>query len=511
MEETFLRTNYLLEMQHITKEFPGVLALQDVNLRVRQGEIHAIVGENGAGKSTLMNVLSGVYPHGSYTGTMRFQDQPYEVKGIKQSEQRGVAIIHQEFALSPYLSVAENIFLGNEKAKGGVINWHETRKAAIELSRSVGLDIDVNSIVKEIGVGQMQLVEIIKALSKNITLLILDEPTAALNEIESQNLLKLLKKLKNDGITSVLISHKLNEVIDVADTITILRDGRVVEELDVGSDTISEDRIVKGMVGRDLTHRFPEREAKIGEVVLEVRDWNVFHPQIAGKKVIDDLSINVRRGEVVGISGLMGAGRTEFAMSLFGQSYGQDISGTVLMHGEPISVKTVREAVDHGIAYISEDRKGLGLVLQGSVKDNITLANLDAISHSLIIDKNKEIVDSEKAVKEFKIKCPSIGQQVRNLSGGNQQKVVLAKWLYCESEVYIMDEPTRGIDVGAKYDVYTVMKNLVERGKSVIMISSELPEILGICDRIYVMKEGSIVGEMSSADASQEKIMQLLI
>ncbi len=502
---------YILEMREITKKFPGVLALDRVSFKVKTGEIHAVVGENGAGKSTLMNVLSGVYPHGTYDGSILLKNENYVVRGIRQSEEKGVAIIHQEFALTPYLSIAENIFLGNERAKNGIIRWQDTRKEAMALSRSVGLEEDVNTPIKDIGVGQKQLVEIIKALSKNITLLILDEPTAALNEIESRNLLRLLMKLKSQGLTSILISHKLNEVLEIADTITILRDGAVVETIDTHADTITEDRIVKGMVGRDLVHRFPKRNSNIGDHYFEVRNWNVYHPLISGKKVIDELKLHVRRGEVVGIAGLMGAGRTEFAMSLFGRSYGRNISGEVSVGGKTIKTHTVREAIENGIAYISEDRKGLGLILQNSVKDNITLANLKEVASGLVIDQNKEVVVAEKAVNDFRIKCPSIRQNTINLSGGNQQKVVLAKWLYCDSDVYILDEPTRGIDVGSKYDVYTVVNKLAEQGKCILFISSELPEILGLCDRIYVMSKGKMVGELEAKEATQEKIMKMLV
>lgn len=502
---------YLLEMNHIYKRFPGVLALDDVSLKVKEGEIHAIVGENGAGKSTLMNILSGVYPFGEYEGSITFKGADYQVKSIKQSEERGIAIIHQEFALTPLLSAAENIFLGNEQANKGVMNWQLTRKRAQELTRSVGLDIDVNILVKDLGVGQKQLVEIAKALSKNITLLILDEPTAALNEIESKNLLELLRKLQKSGITSVLISHKLNEVIAIAETITILRDGKTVDRLERSKDTITEARIIKAMVGRELTNRFPPRSTSTGEVLFEVKNWNVENPLIPGKKSSDNISIQIREGEVVGLAGLMGAGRTEFAMSLFGQSYGNNITGDAYIRGKKINTKTVKSAIGDGIAYISEDRKGLGLVMINSVKDNITLANLEAVSNHSVIDLNKEVKVAEKAVEEFKIKCPTIAQATLNLSGGNQQKVVLAKWLYCDSDVYILDEPTRGIDVGAKYDVYNIVNNLASQGKGILFISSELPEILGVCDRIYVMNRGRIVGDVPAKQATQESIMEMLI
>ncbi len=501
----------LLEMRNITKEFPGVLALNNVNFSVKKGEIHALVGENGAGKSTLMKVLSGIFPHGTYTGEIIFEGEEYSIRSIKQSEDKGIAIIHQEFALSPQLSIAENIFMGNEVHKNGIINWNLTRNKAAELARTVGLEDDINTPIKDIGVGKKQLVEITKALAKNVKLLILDEPTSALNEDDSENLLNLLLKFKKDGITSILISHKLGEVTKVADSITILRDGQTIETLEVNDGSISEDRIIKGMVGRELTDRFPKRSSEIGDVLFEVRNWCAGHPINAERKVCDGININVKAGEVVGIAGLMGAGRTEFAMSVFGKSYGTDISGEVLIKGKKADVGTVEKAIKSGIAYISEDRKGLGLILSNTVKVNITLPNLEDVSKHSVINENEEIVVAEKAVDTFRIKCSSILQDANNLSGGNQQKVVLAKWLFCESDVYIMDEPTRGIDVGAKHDVYMVVNQLAADGKAILFISSELPEILGVCDRIYVMSEGRIVGEMKAADADQEKIMKLLV
>lgn len=500
----------ILQMENITKHFPGVLALDNVNFSVKRGEIHALVGENGAGKSTLMRVLGGVLPHGSYTGQIKFENKHYDIKSIRQSEEKGIAIIHQEFALSPYLSIAENIFIGNENAKAGIVNWEETQNKAAELAKMVGLNEDVHTAIKDIGVGKRQLVEIAKALSKNVKLLILDEPTAALNDDDSENLLKLLLSLKEQGLTSILISHKLKEVIEVADTVTILRDGRTIETIPAG-ENLTEDRIIKDMVGRELTDRFPERENKIGDVLLEIKNWNAYHPTHHDRKVTDDVNLKVRAGEVVGIAGLMGAGRTEFAMSVFGKSYGTNVSGEVYLKGKNIDTGKVEKAIKNGIAYISEDRKGLGLILRSSVKDNITLPNLEKVSKASVINDNEEIVVANKAVEAFRIKCPTIMQDTNNLSGGNQQKVVLAKWLFCESDVFIMDEPTRGIDVGAKHDVYTVINNLAAEGKAILFISSELPEILGVCDRIYVMSEGRIVGEMTAEDADQEKIMKLLV
>jgi len=501
----------ILEMQNITKLFPGVKALDNVNLKVNRGEIHALCGENGAGKSTLMNVLSGVYPFGSYSGNIIFNDKECRFKKIKDSEEEGIVIIHQELALVPYLSIAENMFLGNERAKGSLIDWNETYMKAKQYLTKVGLKDDPNTLIKDIGVGKQQLVEIAKALAKNVKLLILDEPTAALNEEDSDNLLNLMLDLKKDGITSILITHKLNEVEKVSDQITVIRDGSTIETLTKGVHEMTEDRIIKGMVGRDLTNRYPKREPKIGEVAFEVKDWNVFHPVNEGQKVVKDANFKVRKGEIVGFSGLMGAGRTELAMSIFGRSYGKHITGTIIKDGKEIVLKNVKQAIDNGIAYVTEDRKQAGLNLIDSIKRNITIANLEKISKYGINDENKEIQVAEEYRKKLNIKSPSILQKTVNLSGGNQQKVVLSKWIFTEPDVLILDEPTRGIDVGAKYEIYTIINKLADEGKVVIVISSELPEILGICDRVYVMNEGKIVGELDRKDASQESIMKCIM
>lgn len=501
----------ILEMQNITKLFPGVKALDNVNLKVNRGEIHALCGENGAGKSTLMNVLSGVYPFGSYTGNIIFNSKECKFKKIKDSEEEGIVIIHQELALVPYLSIAENMFLGNERAKSSLINWNETYMKAKQYLQKVGLNDDPNTLIKDIGVGKQQLVEIAKALAKDVKLLILDEPTAALNEEDSDNLLELMLELKKDGITSILITHKLNEVEKVSDQITVIRDGTTIETLTKGVHDMTEDRIIKGMVGRDLTNRYPKRNPKIGEVAFEIKDWNVFHPINEGQKVVKDVSFKVRKGEIVGFSGLMGAGRTELAMSIFGRSYGKHITGAIIKDGKEIVLKNVKQAINNGLAYVTEDRKQAGLNLIDSIKRNITLANLDKISSYGINDENKEIRIAEEYREKLNIKSSSILQKTVNLSGGNQQKVVLSKWIFTEPDVLILDEPTRGIDVGAKYEIYTIINKLAEEGKSVIVISSELPEILGLCDRVYVMNEGRIVGELDRKDASQESIMKCIV
>jgi putative multiple sugar transport system ATP-binding protein len=499
----------ILEMQGITKTFPGVKALSNVNLSVEEGEIHAIVGENGAGKSTLMKVLSGVYPAGTYEGRIVYRGQECNFRGIHDSERVGIVIIHQELALVPMLSIAENIFLGNEQARYGIIDWNANEKRTRELLRKVGLNEDPRTLITNIGVGKQQLVEIAKALSKEVKLLILDEPTASLSEKDSQALLDLLLEFKRQGMTSILISHKLNEVSRVADHVTVIRDGQTIETL--ARDELSEDRIITSMVGRSLEDRYPPRQPKIGEVVFEVRNWSVYHPVHPERHVIKGIDLNVREGEVVGIAGLMGAGRTEFAMSLFGRSYGRHITGEVLLRGKPIDVSTVGKAVDQGIAYVTEDRKTYGLNLIDHIKHNITLANMNGVSRRGVIDDLRELGVANDYKKRTNIRAPSVYQLTGNLSGGNQQKVVLSKWLFANPDVLILDEPTRGIDVGAKYEIYTIIARLAAEGKAIIVISSEMPELLGISDRIYVMNEGRIVGEMAASEASQEKIMRAII
>ncbi len=500
----------LLSMQNINKTFPGVKALDNVNLDVKQGEIHAVVGENGAGKSTLMKVLSGVYPYGEYEGEIIFEGEPAHFAGISDSEKRGIIIIHQELALVPQLSIAENIFLGNECATRGVVDWRKTNQRTEELLAKVGLVEAPTTKVDNIGVGKQQLVEIAKALSKDVKLLILDEPTAALQENDSRKLLDLMLELKAQGVTSIIISHKLNEVRYVADSVTVIRDGMTVSNLDAKAG-LSEDDIVRDMVGRDMTHRFPEHKRSPGKMLLEVDDWNVWHPEHAERQVIKSASFNVRAGEVVGIAGLMGSGRTELAMSIFGRSYGRNISGSVKLHGQEIDVSTVDRAISAGISYVTEDRKALGLVLDETIRFNTTLANLKGVSAGSVLKRNEETKVAEQYREALAIRTPSVFQKTVNLSGGNQQKVVLAKWLFTAPELLILDEPTRGIDVGAKYETYTIINDLASQGKGVVMISSEMPELLGMCDRIYVMNEGALVGELTADEASQERIMSLIV
>lgn len=502
----------LLEMKNITKTFPGVKALDNVNLKVEEGEIHALVGENGAGKSTLMNVLSGIYPYGTYEGDIVYNGEVCKFNKIKDSEEKGIVIIHQELALIPYMTIGENMFLGNERGKSAAIDWNETYGEADKYLKMVGLSESSKVLVKDIGTGKQQLVEIAKAMAKHAKLLILDEPTSSLNETDSKALLDLLLRFKKEGMTSIIISHKLNEIAYVADKITVIRDGSTIETMDKHTTEISEDRIIQGMVGRELTDRFPKRHnVKIGDVNMEVKNWTVHHPLYPERKVCDNVSINVRKGEVVGISGLMGAGRTELAMSIFGQSYGTNISGQLYLDGKEVHLKTVKQAIQNKLAYVTEDRKGNGLVLTNPIKINTTLANLDSISPHKIIDKDKEYQVAEEYRGKLKTKCPTVEQNVGNLSGGNQQKVLLAKWMFADPDVLILDEPTRGIDVGAKYEIYCIINDLVAAGKSVIMISSELPEVLGMSDRIYIMNEGKIAGELSAEEATQEKIMSIIV
>ena len=503
-------SDVILEMKNITKEFPGVKALDDVNLVVERGTIHALVGENGAGKSTLMKVLSGIYPHGTYTGDIIYNGEVCKFSKIKDSEELGIVIIHQELALVPQMTIAENMFLGNEKGRSFAIDWNETHAEATKHLRAVGLTDSSHTLIKDIGVGKQQLVEIAKALAKNARLLILDEPTSSLNETDSKALLDLLLRFKEQGLTSIIISHKLNEVAYVADDITVIRDGHTIETLHKGTDDISEDRIIKGMVGREIADRFPKRhDVKIGDVSMEIKNWNVYHPIYTDKKVVNNVSLHVRKGEVVGISGLMGAGRTELAMSVFGHSYGSNISGQLFIDGREVHLRNVREAIAHKLAYVTEDRKGSGLILSNPIRVNTTLANLDGVSERGVIDTDREYAVAVDYKKKLNTKCPTVEQNVGNLSGGNQQKIVIAKWLLNEPDIIILDEPTRGIDVGAKRDIYLLLGKLVQQGKAIIMISSEIPELMGVCDRIAVMSEGNLSGEVKRGEFSQERIMTL--
>ncbi|MFV0379455.1 MAG: multiple monosaccharide ABC transporter ATP-binding protein [Anaerorhabdus sp.] len=500
----------ILEMKNITKKFGEITVLKDVNFSVKRNEIHALCGENGAGKSTLMKVLSGVYPYGSYSGDIIYNGEKCKFHNIKDSESKRIAIIHQELALIPYLSIAENIYMGNECAKNGIIDWNETKKKAKYLMNIVGLNESCDELVMNIGVGKQQLVEIAKALAKNVDLLILDEPTSALNEDDSENLLILLEEFKKKGITSIIISHKLNEVTKVSDSVTILRDGETIETLKKFDNEICEDRIIKGMVGRSLKNRFPQYESNVEDLYFEVKNWNVYHPSQDNRKMVDNVNFNIKKGEIVGIAGLMGAGRTELALSIFGNSYGKNISGELIKDGKKLHLKSPKDAIDCGIAYVSEDRKSNGLVLMDNINHNISLATLKKFSKGIVLNEKNEINNSLNYKDKLHIKSNSIYQKVENLSGGNQQKVVLAKWLTTEPDILILDEPTRGIDVGAKYEIYTIIQEMASEGKAVCMISSELPEIIGMCDRIYTMCSGRFTGEIKKEDATQEKLMEYM-
>ncbi len=501
----------ILEMRHITKEFPGVRALDNVAFRVKRGEIHCLVGENGAGKSTLMKVLSGVYPYGTYSGEILINGQPQRFTSIADSERVGIGIIYQELALVPELTVYENIFLGHEISRNGIIDWNETIRRADEMLRKVRLNVNPAAKIRDLGVGKQQLVEIAKALSREVKILILDEPTAALNEDDSENLLNLLRELRDNGVTCILISHKLKEVLSVADTVTVLRDGKTVCTLDAHKGEVNEQTLIRNMVGREITNIYPPRTHQPGhEVVLELRNWSVFSPDV-GRYLLRDVNIQVRKGEIVGLAGLMGAGRTELALSIFGNAPGYRLSGELWLKGRKRLFRHPREAIAAGMAYVSEDRKAKGLVLIQDVRQNITLANLRALATNGVIDRNAEIQIAENYRKSLNIKTPTIEQQVANLSGGNQQKVCLGKWLFVRPDLLILDEPTRGIDVGAKYEIYQLMNQLVSEGMSILMISSELPEVLGMSDRVYVVSGGRIKGELPIAEATQEKIMALAV
>ena len=501
--------NPILEMKHITKEFPGVRALDDVNFSVLEKDIHCLVGENGAGKSTLMKVLSGVYPYGDYSGEIFINGTKQEYSSISDSKKAGIAIIYQELALIPELTVYENIFLGHEIKNGFTIDWNETIKRATKMLEKVKLDVNPTVKVKELGLGKQQLIEIAKALSMDVKLLILDEPTSALNEGDSENLLNLLRDLKKHGVTSVLISHKLKEVIEIADRVTVLRDGRTISTLDAHKGEVSENILIKHMVGREINNIYPPREKReIGEKIFEIRNWHAYDHQI-GREILKNINVYVRKGEIVSLAGLMGSGRTELALSFFGNPKKYSTHGEMFVEGAPVHFRHPENAIKAGLAYVTEDRKGNGLILIQDVKQNITLANLRAIAERGMVNSNEEVIVANEYRESLDIKTPSIEQRVMNLSGGNQQKVSVAKWLFVNPKVLILDEPTRGIDVGAKYEIYTIMNKLVESGMSIIMISSELPEILGMSDRIYIVSSGRISGEMNYREATQEKIMHL--
>lgn len=502
-------SDYILEMKGITKEFTGFKALDDVSFKVKRGEIHCLIGENGAGKSTLMKVLSGVYPYGTYQGDIVFEGKVQQFNEINDSVRAGIAIIYQELALFPDLTVYENIFAGNEIRKGPFVDWNETIVQASEMLKKVKLKVDPETLIKDLGVGKQQLVEIAKTLSKNVKLLILDEPTAALNENDSENLLTLLKELRSQGITCIMISHKLKEVISIADKATILRDGKTICTLDAHKGEISENVIIKNMVGREIENIYPKRlDHEVGETVLELNDWSAYDSSL-GRQVVKGANIHVKQGEIIGIAGLMGAGRTELALSIFGNSKNYKLQGEMKVNGKPAKYKHTSDAIKAGIAYVTEDRKGNGLFLIKDIKNNVTAAHLKGISLRGVLNLNEEVKVGAEYKESLHIKASSLEQVVGNLSGGNQQKVSIGKWLFTGPKILILDEPTRGIDVGAKYEIYTIMNELIREGLSIIMISSELNEIIGMSDRIYVMAEGAITGELSKENTTQEAIMEL--
>ena len=490
---------YILEMRGITKEFPGVRALDNVNFKVKNGEIHCLVGENGAGKSTLMKVLSGVYKFGSYSGDIVYNGEVQQFQSTKDSENAGIAIISQELALVPELTVYENIFFGHEIMHGKTINWNETIIQAREMLKKVRLDVNPSRKVRELGVGQQQLVEIAKALSKKAKLLILDEPTASLNEDDSQNLLQLLRDLQAEGVTSIMISHRLKEVVNIADTITVLRDGSIMNTW--AASDVDHDTLVFSMVGRELKEQFPKVEVPIGETVLKVENLS-----LAGQ--YENISFELHKGEILGFAGLIGAGRTELMRSIFGMT--QPDEGKIILNGEEVHFKSPRDAIKKGIAYVTEDRKGEGLVLPMSVRHNTTLAALESITQSNgLLDRPKEHAVVDEQIKALNTKVHNPRQVVKSLSGGNQQKVVLAKWMITNPNIIIFDEPTRGIDVGAKAEIYKIMCNYVAQGNAVIMISSEMPEAMGMSDRIIVMSNHKYSGELKREEFTQEAIVQM--
>ena len=503
--------DYILEMDNIVKEFPGVKALNGVTFKVKRGEIHCLVGENGAGKSTLMKVLSGVYPHGTFSGKIMLNGAEQKYRSIADSEKAGIGIIYQELELIPELTIYENIYLGHEIKKGAIIDWNETVVKAAEMLKKVHVHVNPDTKIKDLGVGMQQLVEIGKALSKEVKLLILDEPTAALSETDCANLFEILRDLKKHGVTCIMISHKLREVVSIADTITVLRDGKTITSMDATEHKIEESEIIKHMVGREIGNIYPKREEQeFGDIIFELRNWSATDTS-KGRQILHDVNINVRKGEIVGIAGLMGAGRTEMALSIFGNTKKYITKGETLIKGVSKKLHSSKKAIDEGIAYVTEDRKRNGLILIQDIKMNTTLANLKELSKFWVINQNEEVNVANKYFKEVNMKASSIEQTVGTLSGGNQQKVSVAKWLFVAPDVMILDEPTRGIDVGAKYEIYTIMNELVKRGMSIIMISSELLEVIGMSDRIYVVSDGRVVGEISGSEATEEKIMTMAV
>lgn len=498
-------SNYALKMEAITKEFPGVKALDNVNLFVKKGEIHALCGENGAGKSTLMKVLSGVYPYGTYDGKIIVNDKEVQFNDIKESQDTGVAIIYQELALVPEMTIAENIFLSSELMKKTTINWNQLYAESQKWLAEIGLNVDPQTKLGELTVGKQQLIEIVKALTKNAEILILDEPTSALTESDTEVLMQILRDLKAKGVTCIYISHKLDEVMEISDTVTVLRDGQTISTDSIKE--LTEDIIISKMVGRELTELFPYEKREIGNDILIINNYS-FLQNVTDEELVKDVSFTLKKGEILGFSGLMGAGRTELFISLFGGYPGQK-SGDITIDGKPVEINDTADAISHGLAYVSEDRKRYGLIPEMEIIKNTTLASLNKIKRNHLLDPYLELQKVEELSRKVNLKAHSLEANVTQLSGGNQQKVVLSKWLLTNPKVLILDEPTRGIDVGAKSEIYKIILELAQQGVGIIMISSELPEILGMSDRIIVMSGGMITGELSREEATQEKILKL--
>lgn len=493
-----------LEMRNISKFFPGVRALDGVSFDLSTGEIHALVGENGAGKSTLMKILGGVYSHSEHGGEVFINGKRQQFASVRDAEKAGIAVIYQELSLVREMNVGENIFLGREPRRLGVIRWEELYRRAREILDDLHLAIDVHTPIRNLGIGQQQLVEIAKALSHDARILVLDEPTAALTDGEAEKLFAILHKLRARGVGMIYISHKLNEVLRVSDRITVLRDGKTV-----GTNATAnwnEPQVIARMVGREVGNIFPVIDHAQGDVVFEVEDFSVSDPLAPDKKLVENVSFKVRRGEVLGIAGLMGAGRSDLLMGIFGAHAGR-ISGGVKVEGKPIRISDPAGAIKHGIGFVTEDRKRFGLVLDQTILKNMTLAGLRRISGRFVTSVDAESAAGERAMKDLRVKANSVFTIAGTLSGGNQQKVVLAKWLLTNPRVLFLDEPTRGIDVGAKQEIYAQINTLAKSGLAIVLVSSELPEVLGLSDRILVLHEGRVTGEFSRASATPEQVM----
>lgn len=494
----------LLEMRSIVKEFPGVKALDGVSFTLDAGEFHSLVGENGAGKSTLMKVLSGVYPEGTFMGEILVNGEARHFRGIRDSESAGIAIIFQELSLVKELTVGENIFLGKEPSRFGVINWSELYHTASRLLQDLRLPIDPRVKIGSLGIGQQQLVEIAKALSQDAKILVLDEPTAALTESEVATLFGILEKLRERGVGMIYISHKLDEVFKMSDRVTVLRDGKTVSTH--SADDITKDGVIAAMVGREVGDIFPAADHDWGETALSVKNLTAYSADVTDKKLVDNVSFDVKKGEVLGIAGLMGAGRTELLMAIFGAWEGR-YSREIEVDGKPATISSPADAISKGVGFVTEDRKRFGLILEQTILDNMTLAGLRSISGKFVTNRTRETMAAKGPMKSLRIKANSPLTVTGTLSGGNQQKVVLGKWLLTNPKVLFLDEPTRGIDVGAKQEIYAEINKLAKEGMAIVLVSSELPEVLGLSDRVIVLHEGKLTGEFTREDATPEKVM----